>query len=60
MTEQEVADLLSALGKRLTTLADQASETREQAQHVLQRVNLLREEVNQWKQRLIEEARTNK
>ncbi|HWG41347.1 MAG TPA: hypothetical protein VN688_01080 [Gemmataceae bacterium] len=60
MTEQEVVALLSNLGKRLNTLADQACETREQAHHVLQRITLLREEVNQWKHRLIEEAKANR
>ena len=57
MTDPEFNDLLTTVAKRLATLADMAHETREQAQHVLDRLTLLREDINALKYRLSQEWR---
>lgn len=62
MEINEILHKLASFSKRLATLADQAHETREQAQHTLDRIYLLREDVEQVRRRLAadmgEEART--
>jgi len=57
MTDAEFNELLTAVAKRLATLADMAHETREQAQHVLDRLTLLREDINALKYRLKQATR---
>jgi hypothetical protein len=49
MTDEEVLALLESFEKRLATVADQAQETCEQAQHTLQRVNRLRDDIGRLK-----------
>jgi uncharacterized protein YoxC len=52
MTPDEMINLLSSFEKRLATIADQAHETREQAQHTLDRLNRLRRDLELVKERL--------
>jgi hypothetical protein len=47
MTPAEVLSHLTGFDKRLATLVDQATETVAQAQHTLDRINRLREDLNQ-------------
>lgn len=58
MTTKEILALLANFEKRLSTIADQATETREQAQHTLDRINKLRQEVEQVKARIVSTADT--
>lgn len=58
MTTREIVALLSNFEKRLATIADQATETRAQAQHTLERINRLVQEVEQLKFRIISTADT--
>jgi hypothetical protein len=44
--------ILLSCERRLASVADQAHETREQAQHTLDRVNLLRRDLGQFRQHL--------
>jgi Mg2+ and Co2+ transporter CorA len=53
MKNSEIAQMLTSFSKRLATLADQAHETREQAQHTLDRIYLLREDVEQMRRRFL-------
>ncbi len=53
MTTDEVVTLLSNLEKRLTTIADQAEETRSQAQHTLERIDKLRTEVESLRRKAL-------
>jgi hypothetical protein len=52
MTPDEMVNLLMSFERRLATLADQAHETREQAQHTLDRINRLRRDLELVKDRL--------
>jgi regulator of replication initiation timing len=52
MENSEVLRKLTSFNKRLATLADQVHELREQAQHTLDRMYLLRDDIEQL-QRLI-------
>jgi hypothetical protein len=56
MKSDEIVQMLTSFSKRLATLADQAHETREQAQHTLDRIYLLREDVEQMRRRIMEET----
>ncbi len=56
MKTNEIIQLLASFSKRLATLADQAHETREQAQHTLDRIYLLREDVEQMRRRILSDA----
>jgi hypothetical protein len=58
MKNEEVLKLLTALERRLTTVADQARETCEQARHTLERVELLRRELEKFKTDLSSTADT--
>jgi hypothetical protein len=53
MTPNEMMTLLLSFEKRLATIADQAHETREQAQHTLDRINRLRRDLDLLKQTLV-------
>ncbi len=58
MNTDEFLRMLTSISKRLATLGDQAHETREQAQHTLDRIYLLREDVEQLRRRLLAEGET--
>lgn len=62
METNEILHKLASFSKRLATLADQVHEMREQAQHTLDRIYLLREDIEQVRRRLAadmgEESRT--
>jgi hypothetical protein len=58
MVNEEIVTLLSGFSKRLATLADMAHETREQAQHLLERINLLRREVEILRNHLVADSDT--
>jgi hypothetical protein len=47
MESNEIVQRLRSFNKRLGTLADQVHELREQAQHTLDRMYLLREDIEQ-------------
>jgi hypothetical protein len=49
----EVLQLLASFSKRLATLADHAHETREQAQHTLDRIYLLRQDVEKLRKQIL-------
>lgn len=51
MEANEVLHKLTSFNKRLATLADQVHELREQAQHTLDRIYLLREDIDQVRRR---------
>ena len=53
MKTEDVVKLLTSLERRLTTVADQARETCEQARHTLERVELLRRELEKNKNDLM-------
>jgi hypothetical protein len=53
MSDPDFLNLLASLEKRLSTIADQAAETREQAQHTLDRLNRLRHDLDRVKAQLI-------
>jgi hypothetical protein len=53
MTPEEIVSLLLSFEKRLATIADQAHETREQAQHTLDRINRLRHDLDAFRLRLM-------
>jgi ABC-type transporter Mla subunit MlaD len=46
MNTEEIVRLLTRLDRRLATVADQARETREQAQHTLDRLERLRQDLD--------------
>jgi hypothetical protein len=52
MTPDEVVNLLLSFERRLGTIADQAHETREQAQHTLDRINRLRRDLELLRQHI--------
>jgi len=52
MDSEEMLQRLTRFGRRLTTIADQIHETREQAQHALDRVYLLLDDVEQLRREL--------
>jgi hypothetical protein len=52
MNPEEMLQRLTRFGRRLTTIADQIHETREQAQHALDRVYLLCDDVEQLRREL--------
>lgn len=56
MMTDEVLYILTNVSKRLATLADHAHETREQAQHTLDRIYLLRQYLDELKQRILSES----
>jgi hypothetical protein len=56
MKTNEILHMLGCVSKRLATLADQAHETREQAQHTLDRIYLLREDVERLQERILDES----
>jgi hypothetical protein len=58
MTTADFISLLASLEKRLSTIADQAAETREQAQHTLDRLDRLRHDLERVKAGLIATADT--
>lgn len=58
MNNDEVLDLLVKLERRMLALADAAQEAREQAQHVLDRLTLLLDDVTALRQALSAEADT--
>ncbi|HTU21606.1 MAG TPA: hypothetical protein VMG10_26455 [Gemmataceae bacterium] len=62
METNEILHKLTSFNKRLATLADQVHEMREQAQHTLDRIYLLREDIEEVRRRLAadmgEESRT--
>jgi regulator of replication initiation timing len=58
MSSEDVLNLLANFERRLATIADQAAETREQAQHTLERINRLRQDLAQFKDRLLATADT--
>jgi hypothetical protein len=58
MDTHEILQLLTSFSKRLATLADQAHETREQAQHTLDRVYLLCEHIEELRRRIVIESVT--
>jgi hypothetical protein len=53
MNTLDFINLLATLEKRLSTIADQAAETREQAQHTLDRLHRLRQDIEAVKAKLI-------
>jgi hypothetical protein len=55
MTDNEMTTLLLSYERRLATIADQAHETREQAQHTLECVNLLRRDLELLREHLAAE-----
>jgi hypothetical protein len=59
MKAEELHRLLTRLGRRLETIADQARETREQAQHTLDRVERLAAEVEHIRQAITATAETS-
>jgi hypothetical protein len=52
MTAEEMMSVLLSYERKLSTIADQAHETREQAQHTLDRVNRLRRDLGLFRQHL--------
>jgi hypothetical protein len=58
MDTNEILQLLTSFSKRLATIADQAHETREQAQHTLDRVYLLCDHIEQLRRRIMVESVT--
>ena len=56
MDTSEVLQKLTSFNKRLANLADQVHETREQAQHTLDRIYLLRDDIEQLRRRLLAET----
>ena len=52
MESNEILHKLTSFNKRLATLADQVHEMREQAQHTLDRLYLLREDIEDVRRRL--------
>ncbi len=52
MDPEEMLQRLTRFGRRLATIADQIHETREQAQHALDRVYLLCDDVEQLRREL--------
>jgi hypothetical protein len=50
MTAEELMTILLSYERRLASIADQAHETREQAKHTLDRVNLLRRDLELFRQ----------
>jgi hypothetical protein len=53
MMSSDMLALLASFGKRLERIADQAHETREQAQHTLDRINRLRRDLDLLKDSLM-------
>jgi regulator of replication initiation timing len=56
MDSNEVLSKLASFTRRLATLADQIHELREQAQHTLDRMYLLREDIEQLQRAIRDEA----
>jgi hypothetical protein len=52
MNPEDMLQRLTRFGRRLTTIADQIHETREQAQHALDRVYLLCDDIEQLRREL--------
>jgi hypothetical protein len=52
METHDILYKLTCFSKRLATLADQTQEIREQAQHTLDRLYLLREDIEQFRRLL--------
>jgi hypothetical protein len=52
MTPEEMMSILLSYERRLASIADCAHETREQAQHTLDRVNRLRRDLELFRQHL--------
>ena len=59
METHEILQLLMSFNKRLATIADQAHETREQAQHTLDRIYLLSDHIEQLRHRIEIESVTD-
>jgi predicted nucleic acid-binding Zn-ribbon protein len=53
MTPNDVLNLLNSFQKRLATIEDQARESRDQAQHVLDRVGKLRHDLEELTKRVL-------
>jgi hypothetical protein len=58
MSSEELLNLLTNFEKRLATIADQAAETREQAQHTLERIDRLRHDLAQVRQHILSTVET--
>ena len=59
MTVNEMINLLTSFEKRLATISDQAAEARAQAQHTIDRINKLRQDIEQLKHRVVATADTS-
>jgi hypothetical protein len=53
MTPNDVLNLLNSFQKRLATIEDQARESRDQAQHVLDRVGKLRHDLEELAKKVL-------
>ena len=58
MNPNELLDALARFEKRLATIADQAREVRDQAQHTLDRLNRLRRDFEQLRSRYVSTSET--
>ena len=58
MKTEELLRRLEGLEKKLASVATQARETREQAQHTLDRLDLVRQELQQFRLALLAKADT--
>ena len=58
MKTDELLRLLAGLERKLASVSDQARETREQAQHTLDRLDLVRQELERLRLMLIAKADT--
>jgi septal ring factor EnvC (AmiA/AmiB activator) len=59
MKADEVLKLLTKLDRRLATIRDQARETREQAQHTLDRLDRLRQDLERIRHTVIASVETS-
>jgi chromosome segregation ATPase len=59
MKTDEMLKLLARLDRRLGTIADQAHETREQAQHTLDRLERLRHDIDRIRREIAASADTS-
>ncbi len=59
MKTNEMINLLASFEKRLAAISDQAAEARAHAQHTIDRINKLRQDIEQLKHRVIATADTS-
>ena len=59
MTTDELLKLLSRLDRRLATVSDQVRETREQAQHAMDRLDRLRHDLDRIRREITASADTS-